>query len=167
MKETTQEELRNFVGREVIGLASDIVDRLREKDEDFFQIELDAMMPVKNIQVVCKGKLVWEEVSEEEADKLLEKYQEKIADLEDEEDSDEKRIQLYRDAVNSIEDAEPTYPEIFEYWFVTDWFAEKLKEKRETIIDEFALKIWGRTCTGQAIYLDSIIEEIYRELHKD
>lgn len=55
--------------------------------------------------------------------------------------------------------------DIYEYWIVTKWFADKLKEQNEVIEDNFhGLTIWGRTTTGQAISMDSVIQEIYQKL---
>lgn len=50
--------------------------------------------------------------------------------------------------------------EVFEFWLVTDWLASKLREYNEVIIEVDDLVIWGRTCTGQAIYVDGLIQEI-------
>lgn len=52
------------------------------------------------------------------------------------------------------------YPEVFEFWAVNPWFAEKLKNKGEVIIEYGYMRIWGRCCTGQAILLDNVISEI-------
>jgi len=57
------------------------------------------------------------------------------------------------------EDGEPQ--EIFEYWLVSDWFFKELRQKRQPTTEIVGLLIWGRTCTGQAIFLDGVIEQIY------
>lgn len=63
-------------------------------------------------------------------------------------------------------DIEPYTLEIFEWWIVTDYLASKLENKGEVILDDVhGLTIWGRTCTGQAIYLDSVIEEITNDIN--
>lgn len=50
--------------------------------------------------------------------------------------------------------------EVYEHWIVSDWLGRQL-EKRGEIVGEFkGLTIWGRTCTGQAIFLDEVIQEI-------
>lgn len=62
---------------------------------------------------------------------------------------------------------EPYAREVYEHWIVSDWLADKLAARGEKVDKDFAgLTVWARTCTGQAIYLDSIIEDIWRELHK-
>lgn len=62
------------------------------------------------------------------------------------------------------EDDEGNMPEVYEYWVVTSWFAEKLKAQGELVVEFLDLVIWGRQTTGQAIYLDSVIDDIVKEL---
>lgn len=56
--------------------------------------------------------------------------------------------------------------EPLEHWLCTTWLASKLEEKGETIVRDFyGLEvIWCRCCSGQAIYCDYVIQEIYNEL---
>ena len=75
---------------------------------------------------------------------------------------------------NGAEDAcyadnlEPYAREVFEHWIVSDWLADRLAEKGEKVDKDFAgMTIWARTTTGQAIYADSVIEEITKELNSD
>ena len=51
--------------------------------------------------------------------------------------------------------------EIFEWWIVSSWLANRLKELDEPILKNDYGIWWGRTSTGQAIKLDGVIEEIY------
>lgn len=53
---------------------------------------------------------------------------------------------------------------IYEWWLVTDWLAQKLKACGEPILTNAYGLWWGRTCSGQAIYLDSVIEMLYDAL---
>lgn len=50
--------------------------------------------------------------------------------------------------------------EVLEWWLVTPWLAARLKEQGEIVIDEYGCHWWGRTTSGQAIYMDSVIQEI-------
>lgn len=64
------------------------------------------------------------------------------------------------------ENIEPDQREIFEHWIVTPWLAEKLIAKGEQVDTDFAgFNVWGRTTTGQAIAIDSVIEAIVAELN--
>jgi len=51
-------------------------------------------------------------------------------------------------------------PDTLEFWTVTSWFAEKLEEYGETCVYVHGLHVWGRCCSGQAIMLDGVIEDI-------
>lgn len=53
--------------------------------------------------------------------------------------------------------------EAYEWWFVTDWFAEKLAEHGEMVIRGWH-NVWGRGCSGQAILLDWVIGKIAEEM---
>ena len=56
------------------------------------------------------------------------------------------------------------YPdEALEHWLVSNWLAERLREEGEMVIEFLGLTIWGRTTSGQAIYIDSVIEDIYNK----
>lgn len=62
------------------------------------------------------------------------------------------------------EDDEGNMQEVYEYWLVTPWFAEKLKAQGELVADFFDVVIWGRQTSGQLIYMDAVIDDITREL---
>lgn len=54
--------------------------------------------------------------------------------------------------------------EIYEWWLVTNWFADKLRAQSEPVLDNDYGTWWGRTGTGQAIYIDGVIGRIYDSL---
>ncbi|MCK5602985.1 hypothetical protein KAR91_13970 [Candidatus Pacearchaeota archaeon] len=63
-------------------------------------------------------------------------------------------------------DGDESQEEVFEYWLVTPYFGRKLREHGEIVVNNFhALCVWGRQTTGQAILLDSVICDIYDEIH--
>ena len=53
--------------------------------------------------------------------------------------------------------------EALEHWLVTEWLGKRLLEEGEMVIEFLGLTIWGRTTSGQAIYIDSVIEDIYNK----
>lgn len=59
---------------------------------------------------------------------------------------------------------DPDQNEALEHWIVTDWFSRKLEEKGEMVTEFMGLTIWGRTTSGQAIYIDGVIEEIASDM---
>jgi hypothetical protein len=60
-------------------------------------------------------------------------------------------------------DIEPYNDEAYEYWIVSDWLRWHLERRGEMVEDIFGLNVWGRCATGQAIFLDYVIEDIYNE----
>jgi len=55
------------------------------------------------------------------------------------------------------------YKEIFEWWIVSDFMLEELKALSEPVLENDYGEWWGRTCTGQAILMDGIIDEIIKK----
>lgn len=74
------------------------------------------------------------------------------------------------DAISALHDVNYDLEEeieVYEWWFVTDYLAEKLKERQEVIVEFFPGRpLWGRQTTGQAIYLDDTIMDIWKEVQK-
>ena len=66
-------------------------------------------------------------------------------------------------------DEEYTYPfvdteeEVFEWWLVSPYLARELKEQGEVVIDALGCHWWGRTTSGQAVYMDGVIQKIAGE----
>ncbi len=58
-------------------------------------------------------------------------------------------------------DTEPQ--EVFEWWLVTDYLADKLSERGHVTLSDGQSTWWGRCCTGQAILLDGIMQRIVCE----
>lgn len=60
---------------------------------------------------------------------------------------------------------DPHQSEVLEHWIVSDWLADKLEAHGEKVDRDFAgMTVWARTCSGQSITLDSVIERIHAEL---
>ena len=51
--------------------------------------------------------------------------------------------------------------EVLEWWLVSDYLCEKLKEHGEVVIPW--LQVWGRQTTGQSVYIDKAILDIVKE----
>ena len=55
--------------------------------------------------------------------------------------------------------------EVCEWWLVSHHLATKLEEKGETVChDLYGLTLWSRATSGQVIWLDCVIQEIYNEI---
>jgi hypothetical protein len=69
---------------------------------------------------------------------------------------------LYQEGEGGEEEAQ----EIFSWYCVDEWMADKLKEQGEPVLENDFGKWWGRTTFGQLIAADSVIERIHAELNK-
>ena len=54
--------------------------------------------------------------------------------------------------------------EIMEWWLVTPYMAELLKEKGEVILSDYDCYWWGRQTSGQALYMYGVIQEIAEQI---
>lgn len=118
-----------------------------DKAEDFLQEVIDDLES-DNHQVTQIGESYWVEKIYDVG--LLEEF-----DSED-------------DAVETcINDNGIRGAEVYEHWLVSDHLAYKLAQHGQTVVNDFfGLTVWARTCTGQAIFLDHVICNIYDEVHK-
>ena len=66
------------------------------------------------------------------------------------------------DLIRECEDNYET-PEIYEYWAVSGWLADKLRERGEMVARAYP-DIWARCTTGQAISMDGVIRSIAKYL---
>ena len=64
------------------------------------------------------------------------------------------------DHIHNLDDEE-----ILEWWLVTDWLAELLIENGECVLSEYGCNWWGRTQSGQAIYMDAVMTNICTSFH--
>ena len=54
--------------------------------------------------------------------------------------------------------------EVYEHYIISGWLAARLRERGAVTGDLCGMTIWGRCCTGQALCLDGVIQEIACEL---
>ena len=52
----------------------------------------------------------------------------------------------------------PFADDVMEWWLIDSWLAERLKREGEVFSEEYGW--WGRLTSGQAIYMDGVIQEI-------
>lgn len=67
----------------------------------------------------------------------------------------------------SLEEAQAAgedFKEVFEWWFVSEFLYEKLKDLNCVVYDSDYGYLWGRETTGQAISMDSVIETIAKDM---
>lgn len=56
--------------------------------------------------------------------------------------------------------------EIYEWWVVSEWLSILLFKYGQPLLKNKYGTWWGRCTTGQAIFLDGVINEIYDEIMK-
>jgi len=77
------------------------------------------------------------------------------------EEQDEDQLSLNSD--DYCPESEAEYRDPYEFWIVSDYFAEKLRLNNELLTDHWGFWIWGRETTGQSILIDHIFQKIYYE----
>lgn len=109
--------------------------------------------------------------TEEAKDEFLTKFDDLVTASEDlygneeiSEETHERNLELIQEAKEEFEALDQEGQEIFEWWMVTNWLGEKLKEKGKAVVSDGLNTYWGRTTTGQAILLDHVISEICSEM---
>lgn len=144
--ENRHRQLTQFVGREVYHCVSHLVSELTSKAEHFSEYEEDLYN-------------AWHApLTEDDFSYAVQCHDLDIGDC----DTWQEACELH--------DIEPSdyRREVYEHWIVSDWLANRLEEHGERVLrDFFGLTVWGRTCTGQAIALDSVIGAIYDALHQE
>ena len=68
-----------------------------------------------------------------------------------------------REALAREHGFEPEPQEVYEWWVVTSYVAECLSQIGQPILENDFGTWWGRTCSGQAIYMDHVIRKLLRD----
>lgn len=70
------------------------------------------------------------------------------------------------DAILWVEDPDTgDHLEMCEFYIVSNYLYRLLKDRREPVTELLGMKIWGRQTSGQAIYMDSVIQDIWYDLN--
>ena len=67
----------------------------------------------------------------------------------------------------SSNDIESEFKEVLEWWIIDEWTARHLATLGKPILRACGLNFWGRTCSGQAIVLDGVFQDIYRRINNE
>ena len=54
--------------------------------------------------------------------------------------------------------------EVLEWWLVTPYMAEMLKDNGEVIFADYDCYWWGRQTSGQALWMDYVIQKIAEDM---
>ncbi|HDK7195006.1 TPA: hypothetical protein PTV74_003313 [Clostridium botulinum] len=143
-----QERIENIIENEVLVCQSSLVEKLLES-------EIVYCDDIENMYI---------NNSEE-----IEELQNKIEELEDKEElteQEESEIEELENKIEELEEEQEEPQEIFEWWVVSNWLANKLEQYGEPILNSDYGTWWGRTCTGQALKLDYIFQQIVEDIFK-
>ena len=56
---------------------------------------------------------------------------------------------------------DPEFREPYEFWIVSDFFAQQLKKHDHLLTNHWGFWIWGRETTGQSILIDWVFQKIW------
>lgn len=161
-----------LVNREVLCCASYFISELAQNDEACkWTDEISEISSCPDYEEPARYH-IQNEMSEEELREYLYEKNVKFP-------KDTKKDGLVKLALGIIEEGEaqdfcethkidPEDREAYEHWIVSKWFGNRLKEAGEMVIFDFMgfPAIWGRTCSGQAIALDGVIQGIAGTLNR-
>lgn len=171
--EINQDICRKLVDREVIYCVSGLVDHFAKNNEALDGSDYDAeddLWPLLSRKDWLEPAL--RELGDMDRDELIEALDELFDVTEGDASTDDIRKML-RDELESADSekqmefceergVDPDEDEVYEHWIVSDFFKRRLDELGEATGELFGMDIWGRTCTGQAIYCDGVIEKVAR-----
>ena len=149
-----------FVEREVLCCASYLMDNVFKAGElnNNREIELPTYEDVTNFWQYPEYNGTYANFecgTEDEKNTEIARLEDLISEYDDTDISEQ--IQNEIDELNDLE-SEPA--EIYEWWIVTNWLAEKLEIQGQCILEYANMHFWGRQTTGQAILLDRVISRI-------
>lgn len=143
-----QEECGQLVGREVLACASQIVEHVLQREADIYD----------DMENMCVRT----------CPECGEHVNENVEDTDDDDGGLSYQCEHCEHRFDRDCEAESELQEVYEWWIVTGWLANKLAERGEVVCRDFhGLTVWGRCCTGQAILLDDVIVQIWKSLQSD
>lgn len=81
--------------------------------------------------------------------------------------SEEEAKDMGYDSLEALQESGEDQKEVFEWWLLSDWLAEKLEALGCVVIKSDYGTWWGRTETGQALTMDSDIKAVAANLIKE
>jgi len=150
-----QEKLRNFVNREVLHCVTSWV-------EDSFKAGLLSYDDIENSYSLPDDIYVqwFDNTPHLETGYYTYSAQHRSLPAGDQIGPFDTEGEAWEEARNRWEEPQ----EIYEWWLVTSFMYKDLLEFGEPVMETDYGYLWGRTCTGQAIYCDGVIERIYDSL---
>lgn len=165
-----------FVKREVYCCESSVVDYILRTTYDSMEYFKDAPFNYEDIenQYIDNSDRIEEleerinnlkdekDTIEDEMDLMEEEGDEDYSVEEGQADEIEAEIQNLESEKEELELQQEEPVEVYEWWKVSGWLCEKLKDMGEVVIPH--MQLWGRGVTGQSISLDYTISKICEDM---
>lgn len=164
---TRNQEIKGaFVSREVYYCQSYLVEELFKKESVSYE---DVSNWWEYTVCLSDGEVC---LSENEKEEMIEALEEKLSELDDEScglNGDvlnlvEKKMSEVNDDIHALNNCDASPAEIYEWWLISDWLADKIESNGGCILRELGCTWWGRQTTGQAILLDGMISRICEDM---
>ncbi|MCH7471804.1 hypothetical protein IIA79_02500 [bacterium] len=143
--------IQRLVEREVIYCVSCWVDdELSGDNEDWHECYSDAAAGKDTYCVNLPDGNDWEGNEDAREERL-----DALATLLDAGGLDGKELRDSTAEYDALTAADGQPPEVLEWWIITAWTAEQLQALGEVVMESpHGVWLWGRQCTGQAVYMD-------------
>ena len=151
-KEPTQEQLSTFVNHNIDRCQSSLVE---------FLLQNDLHAGVTHEDIVNFYEYKCSECGHGEADEDAFQNDKWVAGCA--EDVKEYVCPYCKKEFDDEPEHEPQ--EIMEWWLCSDWLLNRLQERGEPVLRSDLGDWYGRTCSGQSMILDTVIQDIYKSLH--
>jgi hypothetical protein len=132
-----QRKCQDFVSRYVLLRQSMTMELIQQANEDWFE---DCVNMYRDVCPECGG------------------------DIEDNTSEDSDEDYICTSCKHETDSPESESAEVYEWWAIGNWLADRLESNGEVIFDGPDCKLWGRQATGQAIALDGVICAIVKNL---
>lgn len=152
-----QRILDKFVDREVHANVTDMVEFIL-KSEDY---NMDAPFTWEDVENVYVDNSSEIEELKEEIEELEDKQCEPSIS-EEEYEFLEGQINKIYDKIEELEGEQDEPNEVYQWFLVSPWLCDKLKDRGEVVIESESL--WGRGTCGQSISLDWVIADICKNM---
>jgi|11BtaG_2_1085332.scaffolds.fasta_scaffold00001_7 hypothetical protein len=121
--------------------------------QNFLEKHVHARANLLIKELLEKGQRDWDLTSQQWYEDLFCQY---------EEDFDIWKVDEDYEGTNYCPpEPDPKVREPFEFWIVSDYFANKLKDNGHLVTNHWGFWIWGRETTGQSILIDYVFQKIW------
>lgn len=165
MNRELSKRIENIVKNEVLTCQTSLVEKLLENEIVSYD-DITNMYKDNSEEIEEKQEEIDNVQNDDRYQELDEKYMnDELTDNEQVEyDAFTNDIETLENDLSELESEQEEPQDIFEWWVITDWLANKLEAYGEPILRSDYETWWGRTCSGQSISMDYVIEQIVKDL---